>query len=335
MIHILNDRRKDLVQKLAALITAAVFLSGFFSVYAERAYAYNVENLSVTDNNDFIVEPGKMETFINPGDTVQKYVAVTSRIKGTTDFEVEVEDFIGSRDPNNPVVILENEKSPYSFKDNVKPEIVKFSLAFGQKITIPVTISAPFDAAPGGYLTSILISNAPQKDKEASSSQTVTAAKIISRVGSLFFIRVNGPAHEDGKLSDFKVDGPQKLFYETNPTGFQVLFENAGTVFLIPYGNIEVKNMFGKTVASLPVEAYYSLPNSLRYREIAWNGGYGFGRYTATITLHRGYGDAVDTSTIVFWVLPWKFLGIAFGSIVVIISVVYYITSRFEFRRKS
>src|SRR5262245_51302252 len=105
---------------------------------ATPAFAYTISSVTAEVHNDFVLEPGKMEVVVNPGDQITKFIAVTNRIKQPVDFKVEVEDFIGSRDPNNPVILLGGDKSPYSFKDNLKPELSNFSLKFGERMTLPI-----------------------------------------------------------------------------------------------------------------------------------------------------------------------------------------------------
>jgi hypothetical protein len=147
-------------------------------------------------------------------------------------------------------------------------------------------------------------------------------------------IRVNGDVKESGNIEDFRLKGAKQMFYQKGPFTFQILFNNDGNVHLVPYGLVTVKNMLGRTVAQLPVDAYFALPNSLRYRDITWDGKFMLGRYTATLELNRGYKDIVDTRTIAIWVLPWKFLALALLVIVVVVGLIVFISKNFEFRKK-
>ena len=90
------------------------------------------------------------------------------------------------------------------------PEITTFSLESNGSIVIPVKINVPIDAQPGGFYTSVLVSNAPSVDSGAQSSEVEGTTKIVSRVGTLFFVRVNGVAKESGALDDLKVIYPTK-----------------------------------------------------------------------------------------------------------------------------
>lgn len=295
-----------------------------------------IDTLSgVTPSNDFVLEPGKTEVFINPGDSVEKDIYVTSQVVGTMTFKIEVEDIKGSNNPDQPVVILgPGEKGPYSGKDFISPAAQYITLSFGQRATIPIIISAPASASPGDYDSVVLVSNEPTVLNATSSFSAQGVTRVISRIGDLFFIRVNGQAKEAAQLQDFSLDGPYQLFYDHGPFTFDILFSNTGNTHLVPYGTITVRNFFGSQVAQIPVDAYYSLPNSLRTRQITWEQPFLFGRYTATLQLNRGYSNIIDTKTISFWVIPWKYLGIAFGIILLLVIIITVFLRTFEIKRK-
>jgi hypothetical protein len=308
-------------------LLALVFFSGISQVFA-----YKIDMLSVEPRNDFVLEPGKVEVFLEPGETVTRNIYVTSRVQKRTRFLIETEDFIGSQSQDNAVVLLGDQKSPYSFKDALLPEVREFTLDFGQKITIPIKVKIPQNAQPGGFYSSVIISNAPDK-----SGQAVGGARVMSRLGALFFIRVKGDVKEEGKLDDIRIAGPSKLFYQKGPFDFQILFNNTGTVHLVPYGKINITNFTGSLLATIPVDGYFALPNSLRYREVTWYSDFLFGRYKATVELNRGYKnglDVVDTESVAFWVIPWKFLASGFAIVFILVSIFYYIRKNFEFKKK-
>ncbi|MEN9649257.1 MAG: hypothetical protein RL094_224 [Candidatus Parcubacteria bacterium] len=301
--------------------------------FVQPAKAYTITSQGVENKDDFVLEPGKMELFVNPGETLTRNVMVTSRINKRSNFLVQIEDFIGSKEEQMPVVLLGDQKSPYTFKDNILPEVDSFNLDFGQRITLPISITVPKDARPGGYYTSVIIANQPD---EASDDSGAGRTRVISRVGVLLFIRVNGPVVEKGQLDDFRLkEGKRQLgVLQSGPLSFEILFNNTGTVHLVPHGEVKIKNAFGQEVAKLPVDAYFAMPNAFRYRQVTWEKQILAGRYTAELSLTKGYGDEVDVKTISFWVLPWKYIGgiILFA---ILITLAYYFFSRkFELRRK-
>jgi len=328
---------KTITNQFGAVAALIVLLSALIAPpFAAIAQAAQIDTLSVQPQNDFVLEPGKVEVFLNPGETAVRTISVTNRINRKVRFKVVTEDFVGSRDADKPVVLLGDDKSPYSFKDNLKPDTTDFSLELGQRISIPVKITVPQDAQPGGFYASVIVSNEPDKDDpDQTVSQAVTRNKIISRLGVLFFVRVNGDANESGNVQDFRLSGPSQFLLQHGPIDFEVLFNNDGSIHLVPYGNIIVTNTVGQEVANIPINAYFSLPNSLRYRTITWDKDFLLGRYTARLHLNRGYGNIVDEREISFWVIPWKILAIFFVSVFIVLSIIYFISRKFELRRKN
>ncbi len=309
------------------LVTASLLIAlmPIGSVSAAR-----VSQLNVEDKGDFVLEPGKIEIFLNPGETVTRNISVINRTGKKADFKIETEDFVGSDNPNTPVILLGDDKSPYSFKDNLIPETDAFSLEFGQKIELPVKIQVPVDAQPGGFYSSVIVSSSPSESDAGSQA----GAKIISRVGVLMFIRVNGPVEQLGALEDFRIGNGEGSLMQEGPVPFEILFKNSGSVHLVPYGEVKITNLLGKQVAKIPVDAYFSLPKSTRYRQVAWDQQRLFGRYVAELTLNVGYEGKQDVKKIVFWVIPWIYIAIVVGFLLVLSFLFYFIKSRFEFRRK-
>lgn len=305
-------------------------------IFANKAAAFQKSKVDIGTFNDFVVEPGKTEIFLNPGESAVKNITITNRIDRTVKFILTTEDMAGTNDPKTPVKLLGDEKGPYSLKNLIVPEISEFTLEKGEKIVIPVTVTVPIDAEPRGYYGALVVSNEPEVFGDSNTTETEAKTRFISRIGSLFLLRINGEGKESGYLDNFKIIGPSKVFYQERPKGFEVSFKNDGNVHLVPHGKITIKNMTGKNVGEIPVDAYFALPDSLRYREVYWTEGTGLGRYTATISLYKGYGSESDNDvkTIAFWIIPWKTLAIGFAGIFVLVSLIYYILTRFELKKK-
>lgn len=316
-----------------ALTAGVLFIC--FLAFSTQASALTKSSITVEPLNDFVIEPAKFEIFLNPGDTITKYITITSRIQGTTQFSIGTEDLRGTTDAQQPVILMGDERGPYSVKDYIKPETDTFSLNYGEQVQLPVTVTIPQDAEPKGFYGAVVISTKliVGGTTTSATNEVQGGTRLVSRVGSLFLVRINGAANESGALLDFKPAGSKLL--EKGPDSFEMLFKNSGTVHLVPHGLITVSNILGRKVAEIPVDAYFSLPDSIRYRQVQWiNKGFLIGKYQATISLYRGYANLTDTKTVTFWVLPWKIVVIALIILLAIVSFFYFILSRFEFRRK-
>lgn len=297
------------------------------------AQALEIKDTNVEIRDDFVLEPAKQDIVLDPGEKTTKSLSIVNRTDREQTFTIQVEDFTGSRDLNQVVVLLGNDKGPYSLRDLIKPEVKSFRLKPRQRAIMDVNIAIPLDAEPGGKFASVLVSSEPVDDELAPGE---SRARTISRLGALYLVRVSGKVNEDASLKGFRLTD-DKTFYEKGPFNFELLFENNSSVHLVPQGRIEVKNILGKKVADLEVVPFFSLPASLRAAQITWDSSFAFGRYTATATIDRGYkenADVTDTLKVSFWVLPWK---IVVGFLVVIILVAWILRKlvrSFEIKRK-
>ena len=297
--------------------------------------AYQIENLANTPKTgDYVIGPGKTELTVNPGDKKLKYLTVTNRYGKDMKFKVEIEDFTGSKNLNENIVLLGAEKGPYSLKDFLRPEVSEFTLKHGDRITLPVQINIPNDAQPGGLYGSVIIATVPDfGNGQEDSNSAQGSLNIISRLASLYFVRVNGAVNENGTLREFSTD---KSVYGSSPINFKTLFENDGSIYVNPYGKITVNNMMGTTINEINIAPYFVMPGSVRLKEFKLQRGFMLGRYKATLTLNRGYANVIDEKTIYFWVLPWKIVGGGVVGLIFIIWLIKMIVSLFNnnFERK-
>lgn len=315
-------------------ITRFLFFIFFIAVFASCfsfVNAYVIEDLDLKTSGSIVVGPGKTELFFSPGDTYTLQI-LTTNVSGMTKIvDFRVEDMKSSNKPDQILEFLGNEKGPYSVRDYIKPEVNQLTLKNGQRVRMPVTISIPKNAEPGGLYGAIMIS--ASNLETADNPQLDNAAgqiKIITRVASLVFITVKGDALTSGFLQDFRV---AKSFYEQGPVKFQIVSANTGNVHLNPYGDIEIKDMFGRIVDAREVDPWFVMPRSERTREMAWNAKFLFGKYTATLTMNRGYKDIVDVKTVSFWIIPWKIIAIGLIILILIITFFVWILSHIQWKK--
>jgi hypothetical protein len=282
------------------------------------------------DVGDFVVGPGRSEIEVLPGQTVVQEITVTNRISDGRTFRLEVDDIKGSTDGSSAVSLSDGERGPYSIRDYITFPSDTFTLDLGERARIPVTITIPPNAEPGGFYGSVLVST-DRTPNEADGN--VSRSPVIARVGSLFFVTVQGDVERGGITKSISTVG-DTWWYEEGPINLGILYENTGSVHLNPYGEVSIKNMFGEQVGFIELEPWFVLPKSLRNREITWDRELLLGRYTVTAKINRGYDDVIDEVTTSFWVMPWKvLLGIFFGLFIIIFGLRAFFRT-FEFSRK-
>jgi len=285
----------------------------------------------VVDQGDFVVGPGRAEIGVKPGQTVVYEISVANRISDGRVFDLTVEDMTGTDDATQSVVLLGDSRGPYTIKDYISFPESSFTLALGERARIPVTISIPADAEPGGYYGGVLVSTVRRDGIEENSN--APRSPIIARIGTLFFVTVPGEVETSGETKELLQINKQ-LWYEKGPVHMSILFENTGSIHLNPYGEVRVHNLFGEEVGFIELEPWFVLPKSLRSRKVDWDRGLLFGRYTATAYVNRGYEDIVDTVSTTFWVLPWKIVGGAFLTLFFVLFSLRTFFRTFEFKRK-
>lgn len=282
------------------------------------------------DVGDFVVGPGRSEVELAPGETAVVEITVTNRITEDREFRLEVEDIAGSQDPSISVQSLkQGERGPYSVQDYISFPDDSFILELGERARIPVTISIPPNAEPGGYYGAVLVSTVRVNDAQGAAP----SQPIIARVGSLIFLTVSGDISRSGETKEVALVD-DKWWYESGPINIGILYENTGSVHVNPYGEVSVTNMFGEEVGFVELEPWFVLPQSLRLRELTWDREFLLGRYTITARVNRGYEDVVDEVTVSFWVLPWKIVAGVFFVLFIVIFGIRAFFRTFEFKRK-
>ncbi len=281
---------------------------------------------------DFVVGPGRSEITAKPGDTLIVEILITNRISDDREFRLEAEDVIGSDTGRSLVSVPNTIDSPYSVKDYISFPSDTFDLKLGERAKVPVTITVPQNAEPGGFYGSVMVSTVR---KGSEPGALVPTSPIIARIGSLIFLTVEGEVEQSGETLEIStINQNGKAWYETGPIEFGVTYENTGSVHLNPYGEVSIKNMIGEEVGFVELEPWFVLPKSLRLREMTWDREFLFGRYTVEAQINRGYDDVVDTVTTSFWVLPWRMVGGIFLVLFIVIFGIRAFFRTFEFKRK-
>ncbi|MFZ2252684.1 MAG: DUF916 domain-containing protein [Minisyncoccia bacterium] len=315
--------------------TTSTDASQFSPAIASLLNLYPIEGVPGGDAvvGDFVVGPGKVDITVLPGETKVVEVLVTNRTGEERQFNVTIEDAEGSRDVNTTLVLLGDDRGPYSLKDYVSVPHKSFILGHNERARIPVTISLPQNAEPGGLYGSVLIDTVAIDAKPGDSAGAAPQSAIIARIGTLFFVTVPGDVEKNGSLSHFGTV-PEKIFFQGSPINFGILFENEGTMHLAPYGELRITNIFDEEVGYVEIDPWFVFPQSIRLREIVWDRDFLFGRYTATVFINRSYDDTIDTQSFSFWVLPLKVMLAGFGGMFIFIFIVRLFFRSFEFKRK-
>ena len=254
------------------------------------------------------IAPPLFQLNLQPGETWSSYITVVNNNQYDLSLFADPVLFRPSGESGRPVFITpptEGEESSSTLAGWITVPQEAFSIVREQTYKLPITITVPSDASPGGHYAAILIGNRASEEQE----QEGNTVNVTSSIAALIFLSVSGDVIEKGQIRDFVTE---EMVYDTATAKLSLRFENQGNVHLVPQGSIVIYNMFGKIRGTIPINQNKDygnvLPESIRKFSFTWESDAGLwdiGRYTAEVTI--GYGkDAKQSAlaTTYFYVLP-------------------------------
>lgn len=290
--------------------------------------------------------PPSFETSVDPGVAFDTQIKLFNETQNAIDLYPEVTTFTASGEDGTPT---------YDFSGEVPDIAAWFSLPngpirleAGERRVVPITITPPNDAEPGGHYATVFFSTEPPEANEPGS------VSLGTKLGSLFLLRVFGDVEESGNIVEFTVE--EGSSFNRLPANFVTRFQNSGNIHLRPSGMIEVKNLLGSVSAELTVNQAggATLPDSVRRYKTVWEkstveelpgniwgdfwaeyrnewNNFALGRYQATVSLEAGSGDLVkDSAVYTFWVMPWRVLTLMFLILIALVLLLIFGIKRYN-----
>lgn len=275
------------------------------------------------------ISPVKVEVTGDPGQTLRGEIEVLNEQIETKTYFSSFENFEPSGDTGSPKFI--GSKDGLATWLQTQPTV---SVANGETVKIPYTITIPANAEPGGYFAAIFLG------EQDPGTQSAGEVSIGGKIGVLILLRVSGDIEEQAGISEFSISDSGK-FQTTLPITFAYRFANSGGDRVVPLGDILVKNTFGGITATLPANTNEGsvLPNSARKFQVMWNDVSGatstldnffsiaksqfndfhFGIYKAELSVVYGATNQTATDSFRFLFIPWQLLTIAFVGLVMVL----------------
>lgn len=308
------------VLSVPAIAVEALSSSAASSQSSQAVVISQQNDIPVRD--DFQVSPTRFVMELAPGEERTIKIEVLSRAGDEFTYSVSVEDF-SSDESGNDIVMYGGKDGPFSSRKWITPGITQINLKHAERVTIPVTVKIPTNAAIGDHYSTVLFQRDPKGVQPG--------FNIVARVGVLLLITVKGQVIREGELKSFGTESP---FYWWLPATLGIRYQNTGTVHLVPTGKVEIRNVFGILVDEIPVKDWYVLRNSTRGRLITWQPGFALGYYKATLTLNANANHETETLSTSFWVIPIIPVSIVLVMIFVVSLTVQVFFNRFEIRKK-
>lgn len=309
-------------KQLSTILTITVALTALVLIPGGKAYAANEGAGQALE-----IAPPVLTLTANPGETISTQIQLRDVSTSPLIVSSAINDFSAQGESGEPKIDVDNaETSPYSIKTWVKA-FPQLNMKSQETQKLPVIITVPKNAAPGGYWGVVRFTVTPP----GIDGQGVSLA---ASLGSLVFIRVNGDAKESMSIEQFYTSEPGKdtpaSLFESTPVDFVLRIKNSGNVHEQPVSQVLVKDMFGKDVGAVNInlDAKNVLPGSIRkFSAPLDKGTLGtrmlFGKYTAEITTTYGSGTNKLTVTqkIDFWVVPYRLIILIIAGLVLLFFI--------------
>jgi len=277
------------------------------------------------------IAPPVITVSANPGQTINTQISLRDVSTSKLIVTGQVNDFVADGEDGTPKILLEDEgtDNPYSLKSWISP-LPQLLLEPRQIKNLPVTISVPSNASPGGYYAVVRFTATP-------SELDSTGVSLSASLGALILVRVNGDIAEKMEIAEFSVNrnGKTGTLFERTPLEFVERIRNTGNIHDMPTGQVTITDMFGKKVATVNINLppRNILPQSTRkFTQPLDSSVIGnkilFGKYTAELRVVYGADKEAITSNLTFWVIPYTLIGIG-----IVALVIGFITLRFLIRR--
>jgi hypothetical protein len=314
--------KKTISLSIIALILCVVF----------GASSASAESTSTNAAQGMQISPTLVDLNASRGKTYEIKLNVVNITSSNLVYTPSVDDFTAANETGAPKITTDSNLPTSASIKTWVTTVSKLNLKSQQQSTIKAQITIPDNAEPGGHYGVLRFSGAAPELE-------TTGVGLSASAGVLILIRVDGAITEKADVASFytatkntKADPEisensfnQTSFFEESPVLFVTRIKNDGNIHIKPFGNIEVRDMFGGIVKTLKVNESKSnvLPKSTRLFEAEINKDWMFGKYTANLSVGYGTTGQALTNTITFWVIPYKLIFVA----LIIITTLIYIFS--------
>ena len=317
---------------LLAIFTLSLVFANTAGALAAPATKAPASSNPANNGQALEIAPPVIYLTVSPGQTVNTQILIRDISSGSLLVTGQVNDFVASGQDGTPKVILDNDtNNPYGMKSWVAP-LPKLLLVPREIKSLPVTIKVPADASPGGHYGVVrFTATAPSLEGNGVS--------LSASLGSLILLTVTGKTTEKLTTESFTVAKGNKIskLFESGPVNFTEVLKNSGNVHVQPVGQVTVTDMFGRKLGAVNVNTPPGniLPGSTRkFNQVLDKSVIGnkhmFGRYKAVMKVTYGSDKKVLNSTIIFWVIPYKLIGIVILTLIVLFFLVRFLLRRYN-----
>jgi hypothetical protein len=279
------------------------------------------------------ISPVRIDRLVYPGQVLEEKITIANLSDSPTTYYFYLADFRASGEMGEAELVAPGTEKEYSLVSWIKITGEPIQLGPKEEKEISFQIKIPDNASPGGYYGAIIAATAPPQVRGEGRERGAIIG-VAQQTACLVLLQIAGPVEENAMVREFSTD---KDFYFQIPLEVKFIsrIQNLGNVHIKPSGIIEIKNYFGKTIETIPVnqDGANVLPKTIRRFENSWKRDIGFGKYTASLALTYGTppdrgGQGIKSlyAQTSFWILPLKIvLPIAVGILIFVTLFVLFL----------
>jgi len=305
MNYIFMARLKNIARALFVLMTIAFFMPTFVS--AQETVSFKISPTIIEEK----LEPGSSYDFVMNIQNLGTAEALLYPI---------ARNIISIDDNQRPVYSSTEGEFQYELASWITYQESQIRLMPGESSMLHFKVAIPADASPGSHMAGLFLSSKPPEDVKLGSA-------IALDVGSIIHFQISGEVVQDTRIREFF---SEKTVYGTPGANFTINVENLGNILSRPRGLIDITNMFGKKVASIPVneDVFGIFPKKSREFKAIWAPeDMHIGRFEAVVALsiEGPEGNQTISRVLQFWILPMKLIMPILGGLLTLIVVVYFL----------
>ena len=249
-----------------------------------------------------VVGPVRQELFLDPGETDNVEIRFYNQSEQPIVGSINVVDFVVNDSDGGPKLIDDPAAASPKFSGAkwVSLPYSQITIAPTNRVSVPVTISIPTNAAPGGRYVAVYF-------QPSGSGPTKTSGTgVSSRVASLLYIRINGEITENALITRFFAPN----FFEYGPVSVSTEILNRGDYHIRPKAIVALTNVFGGLVDQVMLKEENIFPDTSRILETKVGPKWLFGRYKLSLMGSYGSSGKALEAVAYVWVMPWRVIAI-------------------------
>ncbi|MBI2622426.1 hypothetical protein HYW66_02225 [Candidatus Microgenomates bacterium] len=244
----------------------------------------------------FSVSPAIIELSAQAGDRLQSPLQIKNESGETQSFDIKLfpASFSDIELPIKEMVNIIDKDVPVN-QITLRPQEVK---------TLTLNLAIPQNAEESDHYFAVVFisrSSAGQIPEKVSSEEVQAYSQIRAGIATNVLLSLGKLPDSSPHLKITQFSAP--AFVQRGPINFTVEITNEGKHFASPRGHIIINNMFGQTVASLPLSTQNILADSSKtYQNLVFEEPFPLGPYRAQLELE----DSLTNRSLTFIALPLK-----------------------------